>query len=144
MQKNGTKSQGNGRTPVFDPTRQVSIALDAILPQQFHDHGGKLSGCQRLYLAILHDSLSLLLTPPRPTQRPADRLKVDEALEWVRSENTRWPASFHNVCTALGLAPEYLRPRILALRQQVVHGAAARPRLHRGAQAGNGSGKIGG
>ena len=76
---------------------------------------------RELYAFVLSDALDLLLAPLRPvalkaTSRPR---AIAEARAWVESDDTLWPFSFENVCAALGLHPDWLRRRVLALHGQL-------------------------
>ena len=115
------------------------IQQEIILPSQFAERGQARTPEQRLMLAVLSDALDLLLARLRPgalkaTSRPR---AIAEARAWVESDDTLWPFSFENVCGALGLHPDWLRRRVLALHEQVqagerVKGVPTRLRHHGG------------
>ena len=116
------------------------IEQEIILPAQFAEGGWAHTPEQRLMWAVLSDALDLLVAPLRPgalkaTSRPR---AIAEARAWVESDDTLWPFSFENICGALGLHPDWLRRRVLALHEQVqagerVKGVPARV-LHHGGQ----------
>ena len=116
------------------------IEQEIILPSQFAERGRARTPEQRLMWAVLSDALDLLLAPLRPvalkaTSRPR---AIAEARAWVASDDTLWPFSFENICGALGLHPDWLRRRVLALHKQVqagerVKGVPTRV-LHHGGQ----------
>ena len=99
------------------------IEQEIILPQ-FAERGQAPTPEQRLMLAVLSDALDLLLARLRPgalkaTSRPR---AIAEARAWVASDDTLWPFSFENICGALGLHPDWLRRRVLALHGKLQAG----------------------
>jgi hypothetical protein len=82
----------------------------AVLPAQFYEvtHSGPLRGEAALMQAVLIDAVACL-HPPAGTPLPHARRLVHEAQQWFLAEDDRWPFLFVNICTVLGLDPEYLR-----------------------------------
>ena len=100
------------------------IEQEIILPAQFAERSRVRTPEQRLMWAVLSDALDLLLAPLRPgalkaTSRPR---AIAEARAWVESDDTLWPFSFENICGALGLHPDWLRRRVLALHGKLQAG----------------------
>ena len=95
-----------------------------MLFRSFAERGRARTPEQRLMLAVLSDAIDLLLARLRPgalkaTSRPR---AIAEARAWVESDDTLWPFSFENVCGALGLHPDWLRRRVLALHGKLQAG----------------------
>jgi hypothetical protein len=87
----------------------------AILPVQFYPAAGMRSE-KRLMLAILEDALEIHRKyAPNPGRRH-ERL-VAETERWLLSDDTAWPVSFLNVCSALGIDAAWLRAQFTGLRR---------------------------
>jgi hypothetical protein len=71
-----------------------------------------------LMRAVLEDAIRCLVGEGRPLARRA--LLAAQARKWVAKRDARWPYSFDNVCCALNLAPEAVRPCLLGSRQMAV------------------------
>jgi hypothetical protein len=88
----------------------------AVLPEQFY---GSLSrtnsgrGEVALMRAVLEDAVNCFQRAHGPH---VDRLAKD-AERWLFSNDTRWPFSFVNICTVLGLNVEYMRLGLKRWRQ---------------------------
>ena len=74
---------------------------------------------RRLMLAILSDAI-VLFQQCGVNVRANRRREVRETERWILSDDQRWPCSFVNVCSALGLAHEPLRRMLL--RWRATHG----------------------
>jgi hypothetical protein len=99
----------------------------AVLPVQFYPAAGMRSE-KRLMLAILEDALEIHRKyAPNPGRRH-ERL-VAETKRWLLSDDTAWPLSFLNVCSALGIDAAWLRAQFTGLRRPRGGGGAplARP-----------------
>ncbi len=82
----------------------------------------------RLMLAILEDALVTFqrgLNSPVPWQRR----RFHEVDRWVASDDTDWPFSFENICTALMLDPGYIRSGLRKLKKRAF-ARASRCRPH--------------
>ena len=116
------------------PPAQAWAGL-TILPAQLYPpaaspaHGRPEAALMR---AVLDDAVQCI----REGWHSADRSKqhlAREALGWLLSEDEEWPFSFVNICTMLGLDPEYFRrglrswqrhpPSLLPKRKRRVIGA---------------------
>jgi len=101
-----------------------------ILPAQFQPaapspaHGQPEAALMR---AVLEDAIQCLREGWLSTGRSKQRL-AREALQWLFSDDLEWPFSFMNICTRLGLEPEYLRR---GLRRWPQHPASQRPQRPR-------------
>lgn len=73
------------------------------------------SSHRRLMLAVLNEALQTYATglTSRSVARRSDAYKVET---WTTSDNTDWPFAFVNVCTVLGVDPDYIRARMRKLR----------------------------
>ena len=97
--------------PSLHTTAAASLTLSsvAVLPEQFfglpHDHG---QGEFALMRAVLEDAFNCFVKPFIEDGQRARRL-AKEAEAWFFSRDEGWPFSFVNICTALGLDPEYVR-----------------------------------
>lgn len=82
---------------------------DVILPSQFFDMSGKqrLGSEQRLMLAVLVDAVNILRSAGARKRR-----LFAEASRWVVTRGDRYPFSFDNVCSALGIDAEALRRQL--------------------------------
>lgn len=70
----------------------------------------------RLMLAILEDAIVTFqrgLNSPLPGQRR----RFQEVDDWVASDDTDWPFSFENVCTALSLDADYIRAGLRRMKR---------------------------
>lgn len=84
---------------------------DILTPGQ---HGDRIQAASidrpeiRLMLAVMEDAVAtyqrFLTQPKRSNQR-----QFDEVRSWIRSEDTTWPYSFDNICSALQFEPEIVR-----------------------------------
>jgi len=94
---------------------------DLILPCQYYDISGghKLTGEQRLMLALLTDAINVYQKGVLSHLTRARRLYVD-AERWIlaESDNCGW-LSFNTVCEALGIDPLHLRRRVIAWKHEI-------------------------
>lgn len=82
-----------------------------VLPEQFfappsHRNDGKPE--LALMRAVMEDAVRCYQKQFVSTRRRAVRF-AREAEAWLFSDDTEWPYAFLNVCTALGVNPEYIR-----------------------------------
>jgi hypothetical protein len=61
-----------------------------------------------LMRAVLEDAVQCIRVGLHTTGRRQQRT-AREAERWFESEEEAWPFSFLNICTVLGLNPEYIR-----------------------------------
>jgi len=91
------------------------FAPDIITPEQHLDRIRPASAdCPeiRLMLAVMENGIATYLRYASEAQIPAKRRArrlFGEAKSWVDSDDTSWPYSFENLCTALGFDPGQLR-----------------------------------
>jgi hypothetical protein len=93
---------------------KTSEGLDLILPEPFFD-GHTATPERRLMLAVLEDSLRVLLDP-RPQGRRGRALR-SETERWMAADDWAWPYSLLNVCQALAIDPAWLRERVSTRRE---------------------------
>jgi hypothetical protein len=87
---------------------------DVMLPSQFlvPDEEGLGGGERKLMAAILSDGIEAYIA--QCTNPLAARRKpINDAREWVETEDEAYVFSFDNVCEALGINPRYLRIGLL-------------------------------
>jgi hypothetical protein len=101
-------------------TDDILSQADIILPSQYFGSLGssRLSGEQRLMLAVLIDAINVLQSW-KGSGNPRKRREFAEAAQWVITCGTRHPFSFDSVCDALEIDSELLRSRL--------HGLTVRP-----------------
>jgi hypothetical protein len=97
------------------------VGLNQILPSQYFDvsAGHRLTGEQRLMLALLADALNVYQQGvlSRNTRK---RLLFIDAERWISAgPNVRHAFSFDTVCDALGINPSVLRRRMLAWKHEL-------------------------
>jgi hypothetical protein len=105
-----------GRPPIH-----LSASLNLVMPSQlFPEFPGE--GCmqaeKRLLLAVLQDAIDIVLKHAA-AENARERRLFEETIAWIRSDETRAPFDFLNVCDALDLSPSCLRrglDRLLRLR----------------------------
>jgi hypothetical protein len=73
-----------------------------------------VSGERRLFLAILEDAVRLVRKDAHCERHLLTSRQIEADLRWLHSEDRSWPCSFVNVCTHLGLEPEWVRRMIFA------------------------------
>jgi hypothetical protein len=103
----------------------------AVLPEQFFHPftlSTGMSGHIVLRWAVLLDAFNVLTRPSKKKNRRHTQRLLKETSEWFFSDDTDWPFSFVNICSTLGLDPEYIRR---GLRQSTQSEAAPRPRRRR-------------
>jgi hypothetical protein len=74
--------------------------------------GSKLTPHERLMYAVLQDAVEEYLTFRASDGEPG--WWDEEAQSWFRSADIDWPFSFLNICTTLGLDPDYIRAGLFA------------------------------
>jgi len=73
----------------------------------------------RLMLAVLEEALVTFqrgLNSPRAEQRR----RFHEVDYWVASADTDWPFSFENICSCLGIDPDYIRAGLRRLKREAL------------------------
>ena len=82
---------------------------DVMLPSQFNGdgEGGIGGGERRLMAALLSDGVEAYIGKVL-SQREADPRSSD-IREWVETKDATYVFSFDNVCSCLGIDPDYLR-----------------------------------
>jgi hypothetical protein len=96
------------------------VSLNQVLPSQYFDRSGghRLTGEQRLMLALLADALNVYQQGvlSRNTRK---RLLFVDAERWIAAgPKSRHAFSFDTVCDALGIDPSLLRRRMLAWKHE--------------------------
>ncbi|MGE0827284.1 MAG: hypothetical protein AB7P18_34825 [Candidatus Binatia bacterium] len=133
MTKNSAQRSHSVYRPVlplflYDLTAATQLLPPAaVLPEQFHGSSARRDserGELALMRAVLEDAVHCFQKiQGARTDRPAR-----DAEKWIFSEDTQWPFSFVNICTALGLSPEYVRLGLTRWRQDPPVHPARRPR----------------
>ena len=112
-----------------EPAADTSSGPDLILPCQYYDVSGghRLSGEQRLMLALLTDAINVYQKGVLSRLTRARRLYID-AERWILSDNIagEW-LSFDTVCDALGIESAHLRRRIIAWKHEISRRREHRP-----------------
>jgi hypothetical protein len=108
------------------------VGFNQILPCQYFDLSGghRLSGEQRLMLALLADAINVYQQGAlsRSTRK---RLLYIDAERWMIAEGgSRHAFSFETVCDSLGINPAVLRRRMIAWKHQVRCGLDTWPARH--------------
>ncbi len=104
----------------FVESRGELLTVAMVLPEQFHNtaaspyHGRPEAA---LMHAVLEDAVNCVRYGLRATDRRKQRL-AREAEEWLLSDDSEWPFSFVNICTVLGLEPQYIRRGLQRWHQQ--------------------------
>ncbi len=82
---------------------------DIMLPEQFNspDQIGIDGGERKLMAAILSDGVEAFLEQVH-NHISGNSTRLD-AIDWVEDKDSAYVFSFDNVCSALGINPEYLR-----------------------------------
>lgn len=91
-----------------------------VLPEQFYNATSGFSQGRpeaALMHAVLEDAVNCVREGLRATSRRKQRL-AREAEEWLLSDDSQWPFSFVNICTVLGLEPQYIRRGLQQWHQQ--------------------------
>lgn len=107
---------------------RIELAPELVLPAQFHTgvrHDSSLCPEKRLMLAVLEEAVGDFQRYLVATGHEARRLFRD-AEEFFAAEDTEWPFSFVNICSALGMEPSYVRRGLARWRD------AQRARVARG------------
>jgi hypothetical protein len=88
--------------------------LESVVPTTERAPSSR-SSHRRLMLAVLNEALQTYATglTSRSVARRSDACQVES---WTASDSTEWPFSFVNVCTVLGVDPDYIRARMRRLR----------------------------
>ena len=87
------------------------LMTDAVLPEQFYispytTYAKRPTAL--LMLAVLEDAFACYQSQFITTSSRSLRL-AREAEDWFSSNDTDWPFTFVNICTALGIEPTYIR-----------------------------------
>ncbi|MGH7961030.1 MAG: hypothetical protein ACRERD_04280 [Candidatus Binatia bacterium] len=94
--------------------------LASVLPEQFYGNPVEAytgSPEAALMRAVLEDAFNCFHKQFVTSGRNAQRL-AREAEEWFFTNDDQWPFSFVQICTVLGLDPEYIRLGLKRWRQQ--------------------------
>ncbi|HEY2663358.1 MAG TPA: hypothetical protein VGI47_03395 [Candidatus Binataceae bacterium] len=97
------------------------LGLHQILPCQYFDLSGghRLSGEQRLMLALLADAINVFQSG-LTARGVGKRMLYLEAERWILDSNLAWDAfSFEAACEALDINPSILRRRLIDWKHRV-------------------------
>ena len=99
----------------------------AVLPEQFHGSAkttDSTRGEVALMRAVLEDAINCFQKrdPHHPTRL------AREAEQWIFADEFDWPFSFLNICSILGLDPDYLRLGLKRWQQNPAARPLKRPR----------------
>lgn len=75
---------------------------DILLPMQYTARNRQLTPERRLMIAVLDDAVHCVAKYRAATDDLGQRRFADE-VEWLLSEDTRWPYSFESICGILDL-----------------------------------------
>jgi hypothetical protein len=94
-------------------TTAAAFGVHTILPSQFFErlYVNRAQPERRLAAAVLEDAVDEYRRYATATTRRGRR-RFGEVAEWFASDDATWPFSFHNVCNALGLNPDWFRARL--------------------------------
>ena len=116
------KVEPHDSLPLFlsDPSAASQpFPITAVLPEQFRGLTGTTSavgGEIALMRAVLVEAIECFQKHADGSSLHARRLAC-EAEQWFLADDARWPFSFVNICTVLGLNAEYVRRGLKAWRQ---------------------------
>ena len=88
-----------------------AIIPAAVLPEQFHGsprQHSHIRGEVVLMQSVLEDALECF-QKQFGTPRFRDYRIAREAEQWFFTDDYQWPFSFVNICSVLGIDPEYIR-----------------------------------
>jgi hypothetical protein len=108
-----------------------AVGTDLILPCQYFDVSGghRLTGEQRLMLALLTDAINVYQKGALSRMTTARRLYVD-AEQWILADRSVGSAlTFDTVCEALGINSSLLRRRIIEWKHSVGRQRADHPEV---------------
>lgn len=107
---------------------------DVLLPSQFlnKDEEGFVGGERKLMAAILSDGIESYLQQAEFYIKGVSS-RID-AIEWVETKDLGYVFSFDNVCTSLGINPEYLRIGLARYIQAIKAGNAVSDNSSEGKQ----------
>src|SRR5262245_42336224 len=83
----------------------------------------------KLLRAVLEDAIMCCRRGWCTKEKKSQRL-AQEAEAWVFSDNLDWPLSFLNICTVLGIDPDYLRRGVRRWQQQPPTPSPRKQRTH--------------
>jgi len=110
------RSAASGGVPkMWSNVPEEGLIPEAMIPSQFRDiwHRSRaISADRALAIAVLEQAVFDLNKYRYATRRRHQRMYM-EAYNWVASDDGAWPYSFVNLCDALDLTPEWLRPYLL-------------------------------
>jgi hypothetical protein len=98
-----------------------------ILPEQFFEGATVVTGEQKLLMAMLEDVVRIYGRAVSLHATARVRLDARAARAWVDADDPRFPFSFVNVCTALGLDPGAIRRELRRAAWGVVSIADSAP-----------------
>ena len=99
----------------LDPSVDLELEPESILPAQFFRRTAAASPERRLMLAVLERALLDLRSSTKGRTRRMGRL-ADEAAAWFAADDEAWPCSFPRICHALGLDAAAIRSRLACWR----------------------------
>ncbi len=119
---------------------RAALAPAAVLPEQFHDsprQPSQVRGEVALMRSVLKDAVECF-QKQFGTPRFRDYRIAREAEQWFLTDDYQWPFSFVNICSVLGINPEYIRRGlnkqkaerpVVIPRRALRHSLIARPQL---------------
>jgi hypothetical protein len=96
------------------------LQLDTLAPLEFLDRLQRTTYQEperALMLAVLRDAITCIEKYVE-RQSVRNRRDCEEALQWIRAEDSEWLFSFENICEALGVNPAYLRRGLIAMSRR--------------------------
>jgi hypothetical protein len=127
--------RGAWRDFLTEESPYAAVSPQILLPEQVSDFTSlvaKRSGIPSLMAAVLGDAVECFWKQLGSTNRQDLRL-AREAEAWFLSENDSSLFSFVNICTVLGLDPDYIRTRLKRRRRSSLTSTrwSARPLVRR-------------
>jgi hypothetical protein len=109
-------------TSRLDEQAPAILEADIIVPSQFFDRVRAERSSQpekRLMLAVMEDAITTFQKSVHGATRRQRRL-LKETEEWVGSNDTSWPFSFENICSALDIEADYLRSGLRNWKERLI------------------------
>jgi len=93
---------------------------DTLVPYEYFANSQRTAPLEpekHLMHAILEDAINTFRLHQGATAGRQRKLFLD-AQRWIWAHNDDWPFSFENICSALGLDPQFLRSGLARWKQQ--------------------------
>lgn len=124
---NTDRKEDFDRNSAFDDKIASLFQPDTTLSGQYFDTLRRKTEFypeKQLMLAVLEDGITSFQDNLGATHGKALQL-LTEAEEWIFASDVDWLFSFENICTTLGLHPDYLRKGLLRWKSAKLRGQEA-------------------